>query len=389
MNNQTDKRRGPADALIGFFAELKRRRVLHAGGAYIAGAWLGAEILQFLFAEFHAPDWTYRLLAIVLVVGFPISVILAWAVQVREDGTWALDPEHGDYKTILATVALGFAVTAGLAWLIIPGRTPDPPFEPSPDSIAVIPFDAPARGFYGELVRGLGQSGEIRVIELTEHPGAADPVEVGEHLRARFLVRSRVDGERANIALLDVADDRIIQEKTHALDSAFHLTNDLLVALEYEPLSREAFMGTSDVSAYEAWLAAESAADFEEIIARNPDYARAHVGLAQALIGNYGLALDERARSAVDIALALDAESADAMSLFGLGLEIRQLRIQAFERAIELDPGHHLSFYRYAMEMRGAGELRVAEQLIRQALLFAPQDRRYREVLDEIVSEQD
>ena len=66
-------------------------------------------------------------------------------------------------------------------------------------------------------------------------------------------------------------------------------------------------------------------------------------------------------------------------------MDIRQLRIQSFERAIELDPDHHLSFYRYAMEMKEAGEPQVAGDLIRQALLFAPQDERYREVLDEIM----
>ena len=91
----------------------------------------------------------------------------------------------------------------------------------------------------------------------------------------------------------------------------------------------------------------------------------------------------------VNRVLALDPESADAMSLYGLGSEIRQLRIQAFERAIELDPGHHRSFYRFAMEMKKAGELHVAEQLIRQALLFAPQDRRYREALKEIIDRRD
>jgi hypothetical protein len=386
LNVETGKRPGLTEALIGFFAELKRRRVLHAGGAYIAGAWLGAEILQFLFAEFHAPVWTYRLLAIVLVVGFPLSVILAWVVQFQEDGTWALDPERGDYRTVLATVALGVAITAGLAWLIIPERTPDSPFEPVPDSIAVIPFGAPADNLYRELVEGLRQSREVRVIELLERPGVADPADVGEQLRAEFLAWTRVDGDGLQIDLVDVVNDSVLWQTTYSDEPAMRIVNDLLAALGHPPLSPESFMGTTDISAYEAWLLAESAEDFEKLVARDPAYARAHVGLAEALVGDYGLALEERARSAVDTALALDPESADAMSLYGLGSEIRPLRVQAFERAIELDPGHHRSFYRYAMEMKKAGELHVAEQLIRQALLFAPQDRRYCEALDEIVA---
>jgi hypothetical protein len=386
LNPATDKRPGLAGALTGFFAELKRRRVLHAGGAYIAGAWLGAEILQFLFAEFQAPDWTYRLLAIVLVVGFPLSVILAWTIQVQEDGSWALDPERGDYRTIVATVALGVAITAGLAWLIIPERVPDAPFEPVPGSIVVIPFGAPANDLCRELMAGLRQSREVRLIELAERPGGAGPADVGERFRAEFLAWTRVHDD-LHIELVDVVNNSVLWQTTYSDEPAMSIVNDLLAALGHPPLSPESFMGTKDVAAYQAWLVAESAEDFEQVIARNPDYARAHVGLAQALIGDYGLALDERARSAVDTALALDPESADAMSLYGLGSEIRQLRIQAFERAIELDPGHHPSFYRYAMEMKKAGELHVAEDLIRQALLFAPQDRRYREALGEIIAQ--
>ena len=93
--------------VTGFLAELKRRRVLHMGGAYVAGAWLGAEILNFLLEQFQAPDWTYRFLAIVFVVGFPVAMVVAWIVQVQEDGSWAIDPARGDLKTLAAAIALG------------------------------------------------------------------------------------------------------------------------------------------------------------------------------------------------------------------------------------------------------------------------------------------
>jgi len=134
---------------------------------------------------------------------------------------------------------------------------------------------------------------------------------------------------------------------------------------------------------------ATSADDFAAVIARDDAYVRAYIGRALATIGTYGLSLDERAAAAVDAALALDPDSADAISLYGLGPEIRQLRIQAFERAIGLDPDHHLSYYRYAIEMKQAGESKIAENLIRQALLFAPQDEGYRAVLEELTGSKD
>lgn len=374
-------------AVSGFFVELKRRRVLQAGGAYIAGAWLGAEILQFLLTQFQAPAWTYRVLAIVLVVGFPLSVVLAWTIQVQEDGSWALDPERGDCRTLFAAIVLGIAITAGLSWLIVPERASDPPFRPMPDSIAVVPF--PADDLYRELMIGLGQSPGLRIVALTIEPGVTSPLAFGRQLRVGSLIRGRIERDTLIVVLLDVVADRVTWEKSYSDASAFHIANDLLTALGHPALSRREFMGTDDVATYEAWLTARSVDDFAEVITRDNAYVRAYIGLALATIGSYGLLLDERAATAVDAALALDPGSADAISLYGLGSEIRQLRIQAFERAIELDADHHLSYYRYAMEMKAAGELRVAEDLIRQALAFAPQNERYRAVLDELTGSKD
>jgi len=68
-----------------FFTELRRRRVLQITGAYIAGAWLLTEIASFLLEQTAAPDWILRLVAIVFVVGFPLTVVLAWVGQVQPD----------------------------------------------------------------------------------------------------------------------------------------------------------------------------------------------------------------------------------------------------------------------------------------------------------------
>ena len=78
------------NAIAGFFAELQRRRVLHIGGVYIAGAWLGAEILTFLLEQAMAPAWSFRLLAIVFVVGFPGGMVLAVVSQIRQIGANSL-----------------------------------------------------------------------------------------------------------------------------------------------------------------------------------------------------------------------------------------------------------------------------------------------------------
>ena len=170
-----DRRR---NAVAAFFAQLKRRRVLQMGGAYIAGAWVGVEILHFLLEQFLAPDWTYRFVAIVFVVGFPLAMVLAWIVQVQDDGSWALDPARGDHRTLAAAIVLGVLVTAGLSWLIVPEREPEPVYDPLPNSLAVMPV-ADAEDFYRELPVALERSRELTLVRLEQ----GDPPEPAALIR--------------------------------------------------------------------------------------------------------------------------------------------------------------------------------------------------------------
>jgi hypothetical protein len=80
------------------FEELRRRRVLPVAGAYIAIAWLAVEIAGFLLEQLGAPAWALRLLAIALVVGFPVAVALAWMVQRQPGGGWRLDSSRGQFR---------------------------------------------------------------------------------------------------------------------------------------------------------------------------------------------------------------------------------------------------------------------------------------------------
>jgi len=91
-----------------------------------------------------------------------------------------------------------------------------------------------------------------------------------------------------------------------------------------------------------------------------------------------GSGTERRARNAVSIAQKLDPESAAAISLHALGLDNRHLSIQAWERALELDPDHTLSYYRYALQMKEDGKLDEAERLIKRAITLSPKSVRFR-----------
>jgi hypothetical protein len=61
-----------------FFAELKQRNVYKVGIAYALVAWLLIQIASQIFPFFEIPNWAVRLVVLLLIIGFPVSLILAW-----------------------------------------------------------------------------------------------------------------------------------------------------------------------------------------------------------------------------------------------------------------------------------------------------------------------
>ena len=71
---------------MSFFAELSRRNVIRVGVAYVVVAWVVAQVAEFAFENFGAPDWVLKSLVIVLVLGLPLVVFLAWAFELTPEG---------------------------------------------------------------------------------------------------------------------------------------------------------------------------------------------------------------------------------------------------------------------------------------------------------------
>jgi adenylate cyclase len=73
-------------AMKRFFAELKRRNVYKVAVAYVVVAWLLMQVASQLFPFFDVPNWAVRLVVLLLVIGFPIALILAWAFELTPQG---------------------------------------------------------------------------------------------------------------------------------------------------------------------------------------------------------------------------------------------------------------------------------------------------------------
>jgi adenylate cyclase len=69
--------------LVRFYEELKRRKVIKVAIAYLVVAWLLVEVASVIFPELLLPDWSVRLVIALLVLGFPVALLLAWAYDLN------------------------------------------------------------------------------------------------------------------------------------------------------------------------------------------------------------------------------------------------------------------------------------------------------------------
>ena len=71
---------------MSLFDELKRRKVFKVGAAYLVVAWLAVQAASIGFPAFDAPPWALRIFILVIFLGFPISLVFAWAFDVTPGG---------------------------------------------------------------------------------------------------------------------------------------------------------------------------------------------------------------------------------------------------------------------------------------------------------------
>src|SRR4030081_34568 len=69
-----------------FFAELKRRNVYKVAVAYAVIGWLLVQVATQVFPFFEIPNWAVRLVVLLIVIGFPIALVIAWAFELTPGG---------------------------------------------------------------------------------------------------------------------------------------------------------------------------------------------------------------------------------------------------------------------------------------------------------------
>ncbi len=108
-----------------FLSELKRRNVYKVAVAYIVAGWALSQGIAQVFPVFDVPNWTIRLIVVLIIIGFPIALVLAWAFELTPEGikrTEDVDPtatsntkSHAWIYVVIITQNL----TRGFTWLLL------------------------------------------------------------------------------------------------------------------------------------------------------------------------------------------------------------------------------------------------------------------------------
>lgn len=385
----------------GWLAEFRRRNVHRVLIAYLAVAWLLAQVAEFLSDAFAWPAWILRALVVVLLLGLPAAVAVAWFFEwtpaglVREEpaprGTaLRLRPHRGFDLAIAAllAVALGY-FAATHEWR---DEEPRPP-PAGRATLAVLPFkpvvatdrdEALEFGMADTLILRLSGIAGMAVSPLSSvrrySALDSDALAAGRELGVRSVLDGSVQrsGERLRVTarLLSVDDGRQLwsgrfdEQYTDIFavqDSiADRVTAALAVQLTSVEQQRLARRPTSDTVAYDLflkgryhWNRRSSPANllkaieyYQQAVARDPQFALAYSGLADALAVQAVFAAREprevypAALQAAERALQLDPDLAEAHATRG-HIRLNFLHdwpgaLEDFDEAIRHDP-------RYAM----------------------------------------
>ena len=397
--------------LKNFFAELKRRNVYKVAVAYIVAGWALSQGIAQVFPVFDVPNWIIRLIVLLVILGLPIALVLAWMFEITPHGIKRTEiadamPAAARKKkhAWIYVVVIGGLFSIGLFFL---GRysaqnTPTPRHSEAATaapnkSIAVLPFDNLSRdpdnayfceGVQDEILTRLAKVADLKVISRTstQHFKSAPEnlPQIAKQLGVAHILEGSVQksGEqvRVNVQLINALTDAHLWGDTYdrkltdifAVESeiAKTIAETLQARLTGSEKSLITKTPTVNPEAYELYLKGRffwnkrTGADllksidyFKQAVEKDQKYALAYAGLADAyvLLPPYGAASPSesfpQAEAAARKALELDDTLAEAHTSLGQVLLFYDLNFagstREFERAIALDPNYATAHHWY------------------------------------------
>ena len=242
-----------------FFGELKRRNVYKVAVAYLVAGWALAQGLAQVLPVFSIPNWVIQLLVVLIVMGLPVALGLAWAFELTPEGlkrTETADamPEATRKKKYvwIYVVVIGAAISIGLFFLgrYSAGNTTASRAGITNKSIAVLPFDNLSRdpdnayfceGVQDEILTRLAKVADLKVISRTstQHfKSTPDNLpQIAKQLGVAHILEGSVqkanDQVRVNVQLINAMTDAHLWADTYdrKLTDIFAVETDIAKTL--------------------------------------------------------------------------------------------------------------------------------------------------------------
>ncbi len=393
--------------LSNFLAELKRRNVYKVAVAYAVAGWALSQGIAQVFPVFDIPNWAIRLIVLLIILGLPIAVVLAWMFELTPQGIRRT--ETADAMPTVATqkkhawiyvVVIGAAISIALFFL---GRyTAGTPRQSeaatvSRKSIAVLPFenlsDDKANAYFAEGVKDeiLTKLAAVRDLKVISRTSTAKYQSKPDNLKAvaqelgvstilEGAVQRAANQVRVNVQLIDAATDTHLWAKSYdrdfkdVLGVQSAIAEEIAEALKANLSPSEshvlAAIRTQNTEAYDLFLRAQyefhqaqstlvaeafdrADAFYQQALARDPNFAEAAAGLAYSRLMRHWFVSPlsprelEEVKSIIDHALAVAPNSPEAHVARGVFFYWAHRQyddaVAEFNRALELQPNNALA----------------------------------------------
>src|SRR5438270_6283765 len=232
--------------MSGFFEEVKRRKVYRVAVAYAIAAGGIIQLASAAFPAWELPNWSLRLVIVLLLIGFPIALILAWAFDVTSQGIKATPavaaPGSHLRRNVIMLVATGVIISAAAGFFLLPRAAA----RKIDKSIAVLPFENLsdekgnayfADGIQDDILTNLSKIGDLKVISRTSvmpYRGHTSNIrEIAKTLGVSSVLEGSVRREgnrvRVNVQLINANNDEHLWANNYDRDltDVFAIQTDL------------------------------------------------------------------------------------------------------------------------------------------------------------------
>ena len=415
-----------------FFAELRRRNVYKVAVAYIVAGWALSQGIAQVFPVFDIPNWAIRLIVLLIILGLPIAVVLAWMFELTPQGikrTETADAMRAAVKpkkhAWIYVMIIGAAVSIGLFLL---GRysaaTRQNQSSSAPEkSIAVLPLGNLSRdpdneyfaaGIQDEIITRLAQISDLKVISCSStqrYKGSRESLrQIASELGVTNIVEGSVqkanDQVHVNVQLLNAVTDSHLWADTfdRKLTDVFGVESEIAKTiadtLRAKLTGREAATlearPTENNGAHDLYLKGRffwnkrTSADmktalgyFEQAANVDPNYAVAYAGMADCYLllplygGGVPTEMYPKATAMAQKAIALDPNLGEPHASLGLIHALFDFdfatSVREFEETIRLNPNYATAHHWFGdSTLPALGQFDRANAEVKRALELDP-----------------